>query len=467
MAKNLRDGMTKTKNFFRTVKQALKGEQHDYTQGDINQAVILLAVPMILELGLESIFAVVDMFFVSGLGANAIATVGLTEAVVTLVYSVAMGISAGAAAIVARRTGEKNPEAASIAGAQAITLAVFASIPITIVGLFYSGEILALMGASAEVIVEGSGFTKILIAGNLPILLLFLINGIFRGVGDAAMAMKSLWLASGVNIVLCPILIHFYGVQGAAMATVIGRSSGVAYQCYHLFKGHSALKITTRHFGFAFEIIKSVFTISWPAALQFIIGSGSWIFITRLVAETGGTVASAGYQIAFRIFIFFMLPAWGLSNAAATLMGQNLGAKQFDRAEKSVITTAKYAGAFMGFVMLIMLIFAGQIIGVFTKDPEIFKYGVEGLRIIAAGFVFFGFGMVLTQAINGAGDTKTPTRFNIICFWLFQTPFAYALVTMTDLKAAGALVAIPVAHVLMTVLAWRYFKAGKWRDVKV
>ncbi|MGZ6486546.1 MAG: MATE family efflux transporter, partial [Pseudobdellovibrio sp.] len=331
------------KNFFSTVKQALKGEHHDYTQGDITEAVVLLAIPMILELGLESVFAVVDMFFVSGLGANAIATVGLTEAVVTLVYSVAMGISAGAAAIVARRIGEKNPEAAATAGAQSITLAFIASLVITLFGVFYGSHILELMGASPEVVAEGSGFTKILIGGNLPILLLFLINGIFRGVGDAAMAMRSLWIASGVNIILCPILIHYFGVSGAAMATVIGRSSGVCYQVYHLVKGHSSVKILGRHFSFNLEIIKSVFTISWPAGLQFIIGSGSWILITRLVAETGGTVASAGYQIAFRIFVFFMLPAWGLSNAAATLMGQNLGAKQFERAAASVMTTAKYA----------------------------------------------------------------------------------------------------------------------------
>jgi putative MATE family efflux protein len=459
--------MIKLKNLFTLVRQSLKGEHHDFTKGNINDAVILLAVPMILELGLESIFAVVDMYFVSGLGANAIATVGLTEAVVTLVYSVAMGISAGATAIVARRFGEKNPEAAAQAGAQAILLSLFASLIITVFGIFYSGDILAMMGASPEVVREGSGFTKILIGGNLPILLLFLINGIFRGVGDAAMAMKSLWIASGVNIILCPILISRFGVEGAAMATVIGRSSGVLYQCYHLFKGNSVIQIRLVHFKMQFELIKNVFTISWPAGLQFIIGSGSWIVITRMIAETGGTVASAGYQIAFRIFVFFMLPAWGLSNAAATLMGQNLGAGQPDRAEQSVITTARYAGFFMAAVMALMLALANPIIGVFTTDPEIFKYGIEGLRIIAAGFIFFGIGMVLTQALNGAGDTKTPTRFNIICFWIFQTPFAFVLVKFTPLGAAGALGAIPAAHVLMTVIAWRYFKAGKWRDVKV
>lgn len=451
----------------KTFRRALKGEEHDYTKGSISEAVILLSIPMILELGLESVFAIVDMFFVSGLGANAIATVGLTEAMITIVYSIAMGISTGAAAIVARRTGEKNPEGAARAGAQAILLAIGFSFLIAIPGILYPEKILAIMGASPEVIAEGSGFTRIMIGGNVVILLLFLINGIFRGVGDAAMAMKSLWIASGVNIILCPLLIHQFGVEGAAMATVCGRGTGVLYQLYHLWKGDGILQIRARHFYFDLPIIKNVTKIAWPAGVQFIIGSGSWIFITKLVAETGGTAASAGYQIAFRIFIFFMLPAWGLSNAAATLMGQNLGAKQYDRAEESVWITAKVAAWFMGGVMLAMWALANPVIGFFTQDPTVFAYGIEGLRIIAAGFIFFGFGMVFAQALNGAGDTKTPTRFNLICFWLFQTPLAFLLVKFTTLQAAGALIAIPLAHALMVILAWRYFKLGKWRTIQV
>lgn len=456
-----------TKTWLQTIKQALKGEHHDYTQGGISEAVILLAIPMILELGLESVFAVVDMFFVSGLGPNAIATVGLTEAVVTIVYSISMGISTGAAAIVARRTGEKNPDAAGHAGAQAILISIVASVLISIFGILYAADILAAMKASPEVVAEGASFAQILLGGNVVILLLFLINGIFRGVGDAAMAMRSLWIASGVNIVLCPILIHAFGLKGAAMATVIGRTSGVLYQCYHLFKGDGVLKIKASHFHFDFEVIKGVFTVAWPASLQFLIGSGSWILITRLVAESGGTVASAGYQIAFRIFIFFMLPAWGLSNAAATLMGQNLGAKQFDRAEESVWITARYSAIFMAIVTAFLMIFASPIIRFFTQDEAVFAYGVEGLRIISSGFIFFGFSMVLSQALNGAGDTKTPTQLNVICFWIFQTPLAYFLVYSTNLKAAGALAAIPAAHALMTLLAWVYFKKGKWREVQV
>lgn len=455
------------KNTLKTIKQALKGEHHDYTQGSIPQAVILLAIPMILELGLESVFAVVDMFFVSGLGANAIATVGLTEAAVTIVYSIAMAIATGASAIVARRTGEKNPDSAAHAAAQAILISIAASLVISFAGIFHADTILQLMGASAEVVAEGASFTQILLGGNLVILLLFLINGIFRGVGDAAMAMKSLWLASGVNIVLCPLLIHAYGLKGAAIATVIGRGAGVAYQIYHLVRGDGELKLTAKHFYFDMQVIRGVFKVAWPAGIQFLVGSGSWILITRLISQSGGTLASAGAQIAFRIFIFFMLPAWGLSNAAATLMGQNLGAKQYDRAEASVWLTTKYSAIFMGLVMVIMLVFAKLIVRIFTAEEEVFNYGVTALRIIASGFVFFGIGMVLSQSLNGAGDTKTPTKFNLICFWLFQSPFAYLLVYYTSLGATGALVAVPAAHALMTVLAWRYFKKGHWRTVQV
>lgn len=452
---------------WKTLKEALKGEERDFTQGNIAEAVVLLAIPMILELGLESVFAVVDMYFVSSLGANAIATVGLTEAAVTIVYSIAMAIATGASAIVSRRTGEKNPNAAAHSAAQAIMIAVAASLFISAVGLFFPDSILRVMGASPEVISEGTSFTRILLSGNLVILLLFLINGIFRGVGDAAMAMRSLWIASAVNIVLCPVFIHFLGLEGAAIATVIGRGAGVLYQCYHLVRGKGALKLHAPHFHFDLEVIRGVVKIAWPAGLQYLIGSGSWILITRLIAESGGTLASAGAQIAFRVFVFFMLPAWGLSNAAATLMGQNLGAKQFDRAEKSVWLTAKYTAVFMATVMMIMLIFAGPIVGIFTHEQAVYDYGVQSLRIIAAGFVFFGIGMVLSQALNGAGDTKTPTKLNVICFWIFQSPLAYLLVYHTGLGATGALIAFPAAHVLMTVLAWRYFKGGRWRTVQV
>jgi len=450
-----------------TIKRAVKGEHHDYTQGSIPEAVVLLAIPMILEIGLESVFAVVDMFFVSGLGANAIATVGLTESVITLVYSVGIGLSTGATAIVARRIGEKNPEAAAHAGAQAILLSVVVSLLLGTLGFIFAGDILRLMGAHEDVVRDGTNFARILLGGCAPIILLFLINGIFRGAGDAAMAMKSLWLASGINIILCPIFIHFFGLTGAALATFVGRSVGVAYQFYHLSKGDGEIRMRWEHFKMDSEILKGIVRIASPATVQFLIGSGSWIILTKLVAESGGTEASAGYQIAFRNFVFFILPAWGLSNAAATLVGQNLGAKQLDRVHESVMITAKYSAIFMAGVTLFLLLLATPIVSIFTHDAVVAGYGVEGLRILASGFIFYGVSMVLTQALNGAGDTKTPTRINIICFWIFQVPLAYLLVYSTSLKTAGALTAIPIAHALMVLIAWYYFKKGQWRKIQV
>jgi putative MATE family efflux protein len=456
-----------TKQFFSTIRQSLNGVERDYTSGTIRTAVFLLAIPMILELSLESVFALVDMFFVGKLGQNAIATVGLTESVVSLVYSVAIGLSTAATAIVARRIGEKNPEAAAHAGAQSLLVSLFGTIIISIIGAVYAEDILLFMGASTEVVAEGAIFTRIMFAGSSAIMFLFLINGIFRGAGDAAMAMKSLWIASLINIILCPVLIHYFGIKGAAIATVTGRSSGVIYQSYHLFKGDGIIKFNRSHFRIDFPVIKSIINIGWPATLQFIIASGSWIILARLVAETGGTSASAGYQIAIRNVVFFILPAWGLSNAAATLVGQNLGAKQMLRAEQSVMLTAKYNAIFMSFVMLLFLFFAEPIIRFFTHDEQVVAFGVKALRIMGAGYIFYGIGMVMTQALNGAGDTRTPTIINFVCFWLFQIPLAYFLATGIGLKSTGAFIAIPVAESLIALLAWYYFKRGKWKDVKV
>lgn len=455
------------KKMIDTIKQSLNGEQQDYTQGSIPQAVVLLAIPMILELSLESVFAVVDMFFVSKLGPNAIATVGLTESVVTIIYSIAIGLSTGATAIVARRIGEKNPDAAAFAGAQALVLSFFTSIVLAVLGVVFAADILTLMGASPEVVSEGTSFAQIMLGGSTAIVFLFLLNGVFRGAGDAAMAMRSLWIASIINIILCPIMIHFFGLKGAAIATVIGRTSGVIYQCYHLFKGDLILKFYKKYFYFNLEIVKSIIHIAWPASLQFIIGSGSWIFLTRLVAETSGTAASAGYQIAFRNFVFFILPAWGLSNAAATLVGQNLGAKQIDRAEKSVYIATKYNVIFMLFVTLLFVFCSGPIVGFFTADEAVFQHGVQALQIIGSGYVFYAIAMVMTQALNGAGDTKTPTMINFVCFWLFQTPLAYFLAKTMDMKAHGAIIAIPISQAVVAFVAWYFFKKGKWKEVKV
>lgn len=459
--------MSRIKKIVSQLKLSMNSEHRDFTQGDLSEAVILLGIPMILELSLESVFAVVDMFFVSKLGSNAIATVGLTESVLTIIYSIAIGVSTGATAIVARRVGEKNPEAAARAGAQSLLFSIILSVIISIAGAYWAEEILGLMGASPEVISEGAVFTRILLGGSTVIMLLFLINGIFRGAGDAAMAMKSLWLASGVNIVLCPIFIHFYGLKGAALATLLGRTSGVFYQCYHLRRGSGLVKFSGIDFKPDFEIISSIAKIAWPASLQFIIGSGSWIILTRLVAETGGTAASAGYQIAFRNFVFFILPAWGLSNVAATLVGQNLGANQAERAEASVLLINEYTTYLMSAVTILFIVFAAPIISVFTDDATVAERGSEALRIIGAGYVFYGLAMVISQALNGAGDTKTPTRLNFLCFWVFQIPFAYLLAKGLNMNALGAIISLPVSQALFALVAWLHFKKGTWKSIKV
>lgn len=458
---------SKLSNLWSAIKLSLSGLEQDYTKGSISKAVFLLAVPMILELSLESVFALVDMFFVGKLGENAIATVGLTESVITLVYSIAIGLSTAATAIVARRIGEKDKEAAAHAGAQSLIISILVTIVLSIAGAVFADDILRVMGASEEVVRDGTVFTRIMFGGCIVIILLFVINGIFRGAGDAAMAMKSLWIASLINIILCPVLIHFFGLKGAAIATVIGRGTGVLYQCYHLFKGSGILRFLKHHFKVDKKVIKSLITIGWPATFQFIIASGSWIVLARLVAQTGGTSASAGYQIAIRNVVFFILPAWGLSNAAATLVGQNLGAKEIERAERSVLLTAKYNAIFMSFVMMVFLFFSTPIIRLFSNDESVIAYGATALQIIGSAYVFYGIGMVMTQALNGAGDTRTPTLINFVCFWLFQIPFAYLLAKGLDLGSTGAFVAIPVAETLIALVSWYYFRKGKWKEIKV
>ncbi len=460
---------------YQVFKQSLNGEEQDYTQGSIRKAVFLLAIPMILELGFESVFAVVDMYFVSHLpnSKNAIATVGLTESVISLVYTIAIGLSTAATAVVARRIGEKNADAATHAGAQAIILSMMVAIVLSVLGVIFAADILRLMGAAPAVVEEGTSFTRIMMASSTVIILLFLINGIFRGAGDAAMAMRSLWIASIFNIVLCPLLIYGYGpfpelgLKGAAIATTIGRGVGVLYQCYHLFNGSRSIKMKWPHFKWDAPVVKTLFEVAWPATLQFFIQSGSWIVLAWLVSVTGGTDASAGYQVAIRNVVFFILPAWGLSNAAATLVGQNLGAKEPLRAEQSVLLTTKYNAIFMAGVMLLFIFFASPIISIFTKEPEVHRFGVLSLQIIGSGYVFYGIGMVMIQALNGAGDTKTPTWINFICFWLFQIPLGYLLAKTFELGPLGAFLAIPIAETLIALTAWYFFKRGKWKEVQV
>ncbi len=465
----------KQKQFFQLIKQSLKGENHDYTQGSVKTAILLLAVPMILELSLESVFAVVDIYFVGHLknADVAIATVGLTEAVISLVYTLGIGLSTGITAIVSRRVGEKNFTEASKAGAQAILVSLLIALVVAVVGFTFAPEILGLMGAKTEVITEGATFTRIIFASSPAIILLFLINGIFRGAGDAAMAMRSLWIASIINIVLCPLFIYGYGpfpelgLAGAATATAIGRTTGVLYQCWHLFRLNRTIQIIAHYFKPNPELIKSLLGISMPAMFQFFIQSGSWIILTYIVSITGSTEASAGYQIAIRNVVFFILPAWGLSNAAATLVGQNLGAKQPQRAEQSVLLTTKYNMVFMGMVTLLFVGFSRTIIGLYTSDKIILDYGSQALQIIGFGYVFYGIGMVMIQALNGAGDTKTPTYINILSFWIIQVPMAWLLAVYFNYGPVGAFIAIPAAETVLALLAFYYFKKGKWKTISV
>lgn len=463
----------KVSHFFSLVKQSLKGIEHDYTQGSIRGAIVLLAIPMILELSLESVFAVVDMFFVAKLGSNAMATIGLTELAITIVYSVAIGLSTAATAIVARRIGEKNPDAAAHAGMQAIMISLLITVIVSACGIVFAPNILKIMGASPEVVKEGAIFTRIMLGGSVVIILLFLMNGIFRGAGDAAMAMRSLWIASLLNIILCPVLINGYGpfpelgLKGAAIATVIGRGSGVLYQCYYLFRGKGLFKVKSSHFKWDVPVIETLIEVAWPATFQFIIQSGSWIALGILVAKTGGTDATAGYQVAIRNVVFFILPAWGLSNAAATLVGQNLGASQPDRAERSVLLTMKYNAIFMAGVMLFFLLFASPIISIFTTEPEVHRFGTLALQIIGSGFIFYGIGMVMIQSLNGSGDTKTPTLINLFGFWFFQIPLAFVLAKTLNMGPTGAFISVPVAETAVAIAAYIIFKKGKWKTVKL
>ncbi|MBC7866753.1 MAG: MATE family efflux transporter [Gloeobacteraceae cyanobacterium ES-bin-316] len=455
------------------IKQSLNGELQDYTTGSIRRAVILLAIPMMLEMSMESVFALVDIYFVSHLGKHATSTVGLTESVITIIYSLAIGISMAATAMVARRVGEKNPEAATKAGMQSILVALIITILVSIPGFIYAGEILRLMGAEEDAVKMGTGYTRIMMGGSLVIMLLFLINGIFRGAGDAMMAMKSLWLANICNIILCPLLIRglgpipAFGLPGAAMATTIGRGIGVSYQLYHLFNGKRLVKFASRLFKPDWPVIKSLVNIAWPGTLQFLIGSGSWIVLASLVVQTGMSDASAGYQIAIRIVLFFILPAWGMSNAAATLVGQNLGAGKPERAEQSVLRTAKYNAIFMGIMSLIFLFFAPLIISFFTKEASVANYAISAVKIVSAGFFFYGIGMVMANAFNGAGDTRTPTVINLFGFWFFQIPLAYLLSKTLGWGPIGVFIAIPAAETAITIAAFIMFKKGRWKLRKV
>ena len=456
----------------RIFRQSVNGEEQDFTTGNIDRAIVLLAIPMILEMAMESLFAVVDAFFVAKISVEAVATVGLTESVLTLVYSIAIGLSAAATAMVARRIGEGDRQAAAKAGAQVILIAVALSTLIAIPGYFFAEDILRIMAHDTSVSETGFRFTQLLLTANLPILLLWMLNGIFRGAGDAATAMRALWLANIVNIILCPLFIFGWGpvpamgVLGSGIATTIGRSTGVVYQLWHLFEVGRVIRLRWAMLRPKWDVIGTLLKIASGSTGQYLIASASWIFMISILGQISKEV-TAGYTIAIRLVVFAILPSWGMANAAATLVGQNLGAGQPDRAEQSAWRAGMFNMIFMAFVGLFYVIFAPTLIRIFTTDPEAVHAGSLALRIMAGGYVFYGWGMVLSQAINGAGDTRTPTILNFIFFWLVETPLAALLALYCGWGQTGVYWSIVIAESGMAVAAMWMFKKGKWKTTKV
>ena len=459
-------------DFWASVREALRGSRQDFTEVPIRRAILLLAVPMILEMSMESLFVLVDIFWVSHLGAGAVAVVGLTEAMLTLIFTVAMGLSIGATATVARRIGEKDPERAARCAVQVIALGVALAIPIGIVGATCAPRLLDLMGASTEVIEHGKGYTMVMLGGNATVLLLFLGNAIFRGAGDAAIAMRVLWLANGLNILLGPCFIFGLGpfpelgVKGAAIATNIGRGTGVLYLLYRLWRGGAHIRVQPRHVQLEFATMAAVFRLSATGMFQMLIGMTSWLALIYILSGFG-TAALAGYTIAIRIVLFALLPSWGLSCAAATLVGQNLGAGKPDRAEQAVWKAGFYNMLFLGAIGLVFVVFAGPIIAAFTNDPQVTPVGMACLRTVSLGFLFYAYGMVMSQAFNGAGAVWTPTFINLGCFWLWQLPLAYVLARTFGHGPRGLFAAITIAWSTYAVVSAAIFKRGRWKAKKV
>lgn len=453
------------------IKEALRGAHHDYTDGPIGRAIFLLAVPMVLETVLESVFAVVDVFFVSRLGADAVATVGLTESMMVLIYTMAMGLGIGATATVARRIGERDPEGASHAAAQAILLAILISLVLGIVGVFAAPTLLGAMGASPGVLANSS-FTRIMLGGNAVVMMLFLVNAIFRGAGDAVIAMRVLWLANAINILLGPMLIFGVGpfprlgVVGAAVATNIGRGTGALFALSRLFRPGSRVRVTAHHFRLDPALMWQMIRLSGSGTFQILVGSASWIGLVRVISSFGSS-ALAGYTIGMRIVMFALLPSWGLSNAAATMVGQGLGAKKPERAERAVWIAGKYNLFFLGAVGVIFVVLAGPIVSLFTSDRAVADYASGCLRIVALGFPFYAYGMVLTSAFNGAGDTWTPTWINLLVFWMWEIPLAYTLAVTFGKGPLGAYISIMLAYSTLAILSAWLFRKGRWKTRKV
>jgi len=452
--------------------EAVRGSHQDYTDGDLNRAILLLAVPMVLEMVLESLFAVVDVFFVGRLGADAVATVGLTESMLSLVFAVGMGLSLSTTAMVARRIGEKDPEGAADAAVQAIFLGLIISLAVGLPCLLFAPNLLRLMGATPQIVAVGSGYTRICLGGSCAVLLLFLNNAIFRGAGDAAIAMRLLWVSNIINLFLDPCLIFGLGpfpklgVTGAALATFTGRSIGVMYQFYRLFQGTERIRVLARQIHVHFAVLWRLVRVSFTGILQFAIAHTSWIGLVRIVS-TFGAAALAGYTIAIRIVIFVILPSWGLSNAAATLVGQNLGAGKPDRAEAAVWRTGLYNVLFLGAVGVFFVLFAEPVVRLFIRDPEVVPLGAACLRIVSYGNLGYAYFMVMMQAFNGAGDTITPTIVNFFGFWLLEIPLAYVLAKPLGMKSNGVFFSIAIAESAMAAASAILFKQGRWKLKKI
>jgi putative MATE family efflux protein len=460
--------MAKINYIFKEIGESLSGKERDYTKENLKRAIFLLSIPMILEMAMESIFAIADIYFVSKISPEAVATVGLTESLMTIVYSISFGLSVAASAIISRRIGENNKEKASKTAVQAIFSGVFVSIIIGLPGLLFASEILRFIGASENVIFNYSGYASIMFGSNIVITLLFIINGIFRSAGDPAISMRVLWVSNVINIILDPILIFGWwifpqmGIEGAATATAIGRGVGVIYQFYILFKRKSRINLNLKMFKLDFEIIKKIFRLSVGSIGQNIISTSSWIGLMAILA-TFGSLSVAGYTIAIRIIIFSLLPSWGISNAAGTLVGQNLGAEQPDRAEKSVWITGKYNLIVLGIIGIIYIVIPDFWISLLTSDKEVIQKGAEALRIVSYGFLAYGYGMVVLHAFNGAGDTTTPTKINIICFWFVEIPLAYLLSKILNFGEQGVFYSIVIAETCLTIISIIIFKKGKWK----
>ena len=457
-----------SQSLWSAVKESIRGSHRDYTRGPIGRAILLLAIPMVLEMVMESIFAVVDIFWVSHLGTDAAATVGLTESLMTLVYTLAIGLSIGAMAMVARRIGEQNPDGAARAAVQAIALALLVSITIGAIGAPLAPKLLALMGGSPWVIEHGSAFTRVMLAGNASVVLLFMINAIFRGAGDAAIAMRTLWLANWINIVLGPCLIFGIGpfpklgIVGAAIATTIGRSTGALFAISKLIRSGGRFNIERRHLRIEPSIIGRLIRLSGTGTFQVFVGMASWIGLVRIISSFGSN-AVAGYTFGIRVILFALLPSWGMANAAATMVGQALGAKDPARAERAVWQAGFYNMIFLGIVGLIFIFFAPQIIWFYTDIPDVAPYGVDCLRIVAYGFLFYAYGMVLGQSFNGAGDAWTPTIINMFVFWLWEIPLGYVLSVKLGMGPRGVFFAITIAFSTLAVVSAIVFRRGRWK----